>query len=290
MGSTGKGILAMCGGVFCMAAGDAVTKGLGADHSAVQIVFFRSLVSLPLVVLIAHRFGGIHKLSTRRPGVHLLRGLFATGSVYCFVIGLGMLPLADLTAIGFVAPLLVTLLSWPLLGERVATIPLVAVLLGFIGVLVVARPSGGLEPGVLVVLCAAACYAMTMITTRRYGLREYLWAMVFYALLMPFLVSLVLLPFFWTTPSLYALPGFALSGVLGIGAMLLLTLAFRQAPAALAAPFDYTALIWAVLFGWLFWNEVPDLIALAGTVLIIGSGLLVAYHDRRTSLKRRPSS
>ncbi|XKE45335.1 DMT family transporter [Halomonas organivorans] len=291
MSSSLKGILFMCGGVLCLALGDALTKWLGETHSPLQIIFFRTLVSLPLIALIARYNGGLRTLATRRPGVHLLRGLIFAATMICFMWGLTLLPLAETTAIAFAAPLFVTLLSVPLLGERVDRPTLLATALGFMGVLVVVRPGGeSFQPGALVVVAAAVFYALTMITARRYGAREHLWAMVFYTTLVPLLVSAGTLPWVWQTPAPWHWPAFVVAGFLGVGAMTGLTLAFRYAPAALAAPFDYTALLWAVLLGWWFWDEVPDLWVFVGGTLIIVSGLAIAYHERRTSLNRRPAS
>lgn len=286
-----KGIGSMCLGVLFLALGDAVSKWLGEVHSPLQIMFFRSLVSLPLIAALAYASGGLRKLGTRRPGVHLLRGLIYTGTMGFFVLGLTLLPLAEATAIAFVAPLFVTLLSLPVLGERIERPVLVASLIGFVGVVIVIRPgSSALNAGALSMLAAALCYALTMVTARRYGAREHLWAMLFYVALIPMLISAATLPWVWQTPQGSEWVGFIGSGVLGVGAIAFITLAFRHAPAAVAAPFDYTAMLWAVLLGWWFWGELPDLWVWVGSVLIIGSGLAVAYHEQRTTLKRRPSA
>ncbi|MEQ5819724.1 DMT family transporter [Halomonas sp. SCS19] len=291
MGSSFKGIGFMCLGVLCLALGDAISKWLGEVHSPLQIIFFRTLVSLPLIMLLAHQGGGLRTLSTRRPGVHLIRGLIYTGTMGCFVLGLTMMPLAEGTAIAFAAPLFVSLLSVPLLGERVSVPVVLASLVGFAGVLVIVRPgSEGISLGALSMLGAAVFYALMMITARRYGAREHLWAMVFYMTLVPFVVTGVALPLVWQVPALEHWPAFLMSGVLGVGATAFITLAFRHAPAAIAAPFDYTAMLWAVLLGWMIWDEVPDLGVLIGGTLIIASGLAIAYQEGRTSLKRRPSA
>ncbi|MAY71852.1 MAG: EamA family transporter [Halomonas sp.] len=291
MGSSFKGIGFMCLGVLCLALGDAISKWLGEVHSPLQIIFFRTLVSLPLIMLLAHQGGGLRTLSTRRPGVHLIRGLIYTGTMGCFVLGLTMMPLAEGTAIAFAAPLFVSLLSVPLLGERVSMPVVLASLVGFAGVLVIVRPgSEGISLGALSMLGAAVFYALMMITARRYGAREHLWAMVFYMTLVPFVVTGLALPLVWQAPALEHWPAFLMSGVLGVGATAFITLAFRHAPAAIAAPFDYTAMLWAVLLGWMFWDEVPDLGVLIGGTLIIASGLAIAYQEGRTSLKRRPSA
>lgn len=286
-----KGIAFMCLGVLCLALGDAISKWLGAVHSPVQIIFFRTLVSLPLIMLFAHFAGGLRLLGTRRPGVHLVRGLIYAGCMGCFILGLTLMPLAEGTAIAFAAPLFVSLLSVPLLGEKVTLPVLGASLLGFVGVLVVVRPgSDGISLGALAMLGAAVFYALMMITARRYGGREHLWAMVFYMNLVPFIIAALCLPLIWTTPEASHWPGFLVSGIFGVGATACITQAFRYAPAAIAAPFDYTAMVWAVLLGWIFWGEVPDIWVLLGGTLIIGSGLLIAYQEGRTSLKRRPTA
>ncbi|WNL42095.1 DMT family transporter [Halomonas sp. PAMB 3264] len=291
MSTSLKGILSMCLGVLFLALGDAISKWLGETHSPVQIIFFRSLVSLPLIALLAHFAGGLRKLATRRPGVHLLRGLIHTATMTCFIIGLILMPLAEATAIAFVAPLFVTLLSVPLLGERIDRPVLAASLLGFAGVLVVVRPGGdAFHIGALVLIGAALFYALTMITARRYGSRESFWALVFYMTLVPMLLTGAMVPFVWTTPEPIHWLGFLASGLLGVAATAFITLAFRHAPAAIAAPFDYTALLWAVLLGWWFWGELPDRWVWIGSALIMASGLWIAYHDRRTTLKRRPTA
>lgn len=285
-----KGMGYMCIGVLFLALGDAVAKWLGEVHSPFEIIFFRTLVALPLIAVLAHFGGGLRTLGTRRPGVHLLRGFIYTGTMGFFVLGLTMLPLAEATAIAFVAPLFVTLLSVPLLGERIARPVLAASALGFVGVVIVVRPGGdAFNAGALSMVAAALCYALTMITARRYGGRESFWALVFYISLVPMLVAAATLPWVWRMPDPWHWPAFLAAGILGVGSTGFITLAFRYTPAAIAAPFDYTALIWAALLGWWVWGELPDIWVLAGSVLIISSGLAIAYHDRRTSLNRRPS-
>lgn len=291
MSSSLIGIAYMCFGVLCLALGDAVAKWLGETYAPVQIIFFRTLVALPLIVTIAYFNGGLRTLATRRPGVHLLRGLFSSGAMFCFILGVSLLPLAEATSIAFAAPLFVTLLSGPLLHERVERLPLFASLIGFVGVLIVVRPgAAGFQLGALVVVGAAICYALLMITARRYGARERLWAMVFYVILVPLVISALLLPLYWRPPQAVHWLGFIGAGVLGVGAMSCITLAFRHAPASLAAPFDYTAMVWAVLLGWWVWGEVPDLWVYVGTGVIIGSGLMIAVHERRVAIEARPSA
>lgn len=290
MSSTLRGIVYMCLGVLFLALGDAVAKWLGESYAPVQIIFFRTLIAIPIIMVIAHSNGGLRTLGTGRPWLHLLRGLIATAIMFSFILGLTLLPLAEVTAIAFAAPLFIALLSVPLLGERVEPLPLIAAFVGFAGVLIVVRPgAAGFQVGALVVLIAAICYALLMITARLYGGREHLWAMVFYVTLIPLIISALLLPLSWKPPQLVHWLGFISAGVLGVGAMSFITLAFRHAPASIAAPFDYTAMVWAVLLGWLFWGELPDTWVYVGSAVIIASGLLVAFHERRLSIKARPT-
>jgi drug/metabolite transporter (DMT)-like permease len=220
-----------------------------------------------------------------------VRGLIATVTMFCFILGLTLLPLAETTAIAFAAPLFVALLSVPLLGERVSRVALAASLLGFGGVLIVVRPgAAGFQWGALVVVGAAICYALTMVTARRYGSRERLWAMVFYVTLVPLVISALLLPWFWSPPAPLHWLGFAVAGVFGVGAMTFITLAFRDAPASLVAPFDYTAMLWAIGLGWWLWGEIPDVWVYVGAAVIVASGLIIAFHERRVAIKPRPSS
>ena len=168
---------------------------------------------------------------------------------------------------------------------------LVASLVGFVGVLIVVRPGGdAFQLGAMIMLAAAVFYALMMVTARRYGANEHLWAMVFYMTAVPLVLTGLSLPWVWQTPHPWHWLGFAASGVLGVGATAFITLAFRHAPAAIAAPFDYTAMLWAVLLGWWFWGELPDVWVWVGSALIMCSGLAIAYHDRRTTLKRRPTA
>ena len=176
-------------------------------------------------------------------------------------------------------------------GERIDPPVLIASLVGFAGVLIVVRPGGdAFQLGTLTLLGAAFFYALMMITARRYGAREHLWAMVFYMTLVPFIITATELALGLANPRALALAWHFRLGFLGIGATAFITLAFRFAPAAIAAPFDYTAMLWAVLLGWWFWGELPDLWVWVGSVLIMGSGLAIAYHDRRTTLKPRPTA
>lgn len=284
----GLGIATMLAGVFALATMDAMAKWLAASYSVAQVVFFRSLFAIPLILLLAHASGGLRLLvKTKHPWVHLARGLVAAVATFAFFTSLRYMPLAEAWAIAFAAPLIVTALSWPLLGERVGWRRWAAVLVGFLGVLVVVRPGmATFQPAALLALVTAMGYGLILITARKYAPSESTPTLVFYTTVVPLVAAAAFLPAQWQTPEAFDWVLFAGMGLLGGAAMLLLTQAFRLAPAAIVAPFDYTALIWSVGWGWLIWNELPDAYGWVGAALVVTAGLYVVH--RETRLARRP--
>ncbi len=275
------GIASLCAGVFCLACGDALAKALGAHYSTVEIVFYRMLVSLPLIAVIGITADGLRVLHTRHPWAHLLRGCLATGAAYLFIASLVLLPLAEATAIAFASPLFVTVLSVPLLGERVGWQRWGAVVVGFLGVLAIVRPgTGGLQLATTLPLGSALLYALLMLSARRMR-SENIWTTMGYMTLVPLLVSAILIPWFWRAPVLAHLPAFFALGVVATMAWTFITLGFRLGSAAVVAPFDYTGLVWATLLGWLFWSEIPGPWAFIGALAIMASGIFLAYQETR---------
>lgn len=274
------GIATMCAGVFCLTVNDAIAKWLGQFYPVAEVAFFRMLFALPMITVIGILVSGRRALRTARPLAHLGRGLLATLATFSFFYGLTLLPLAETTAIAFSAPLFVSLLALPLLGERLAGGDWAAVVIGFVGVLLVVQPgTAAFQFGALAPLVAAVSYALLMLTARMLGHGESIWATMFYATLVPLLVSAALLPWFWETPAWRHLPVLFALGAFGGAAMSLITQAFRIGPAAVVAPFDYTGLLWAVAFGWLFWRELPGPWAAAGALLIALCGVYLAWRN-----------
>lgn len=286
------GIAAMLAGVFCLATMDALAKFLGESYPVAQVVFFRTLFALPLVLLLARLSReGLGGLRTRRPWLHLMRGGLTTVAILCFFTALTYMQLAEVWTIALAAPLIVTALSVPLLGEPVGWRRWSAVTVGFLGVLIVVQP--GLEafqPAALIALLAAVCYALILVTARKFAASENTPSLVFWSSLVPMLVTGAVLPFQWTAPAGGDLVWFVVIGLLGGAAMLLLTQAFQLAPAAVVAPFDYTAVVWSVGWGWLIWQDVPRPTTWAGGALIVAAGLYVMHREARVGRgpRRRP--
>ena len=277
------GIASMVAGVFCLATMDALAKFLGEGYPVMQLVFLRSAIALPLLLAIAWvSEGGFAGLRTRRPWVHVARSGLVALAIFTFYTALTYLPLAEVTAIAFAAPLIMTALSHPLLGERVGWRRWSAVLVGFLGVLIVVKPgTAAFQPAALIALAAAFFYALMLMTARKFAPSESAISLVVWSTAGAGLVAGALMPFAWTPVAAADGGWFLALGGLGAVTMLLLTRAFHLAPAAVVAPFDYTALIWALGYGWLIWGEVPAPTTWAGAAVIAGAGLYVTHRESR---------
>ncbi len=267
---------------FMFASHDAMSKYLSGFYPIILIVWARYLVHTLLMAGIFLPQSGLRVLRTRRPLLQVLRALCLLGVSLLFTTGLMFMPLAEATSVIFLAPLLVTALSGPLLGERVSIGQWVAVSVGFMGVLIIVHPGGDLfTPAVLLPLSAALCFSLYQLLTRRLSTVDSATTSNFLAGLVNTLVMSALVPFFWYVPSFqHGLMMLALGG-LGMGAHLLLTHAFRHAAPALLAPFGYVQIVFAGLLGLLIFGHTPDLTTLAGILVICLSGLAAAWQNRR---------
>lgn len=282
--SNGQAIAVMCLGILCLVMNDAMAKWLTVDYSPIQIIFLRHLLALPMIAAVVLVLGGRAALRSRHLGVHALRGLFLVGGATCFFLGLKFLPLAEATSLIFAAPIFVTALSVPLLGEQVGWRRWAAVIAGFAGVLIIVRPGAeAFQPASLIVVGAALFYALIMISARWIDRDESFWTMMFYFVLFPGLYTGLGVFAVWQPPQASHLPLFLGMAVFGTLGMALISQAFRLGAAAVVAPFDYTALLWASLLGWMVWNEIPELWTYAGAAVIIASGIYIVVRETRLS-------
>lgn len=276
------GVALMTGGVACLSVNDAIAKALTEHYSPVQILFLRNLIALPVAALLAAWMGGSGALRSHGPLAHLVRGIIWLCAATLFFTGLSHLGLAEATTLVFAAPVFITALSALLLKERVGWRRWSAVLVGFVGVLVVVRPgSAAFQAAALLPVATALFYAALMISARWVDRRDSVWTLMLYLVGAGALFSGLVSPLVWTEvrgEDLWLFLAIALFGTAGMTAM---TQAFRFAPAALLAPLDYTALIWATMLGWLIWSEVPDLATYLGAGIIILSGLFIVFRERR---------
>lgn len=262
-----------------------------------EIGFFRQIVSLLPIGLVMSRQGGVAMLRTRRPFGHLFRGATGNLAMVPYILSLAWLPLADATTLTFASPLFVTALSVPLLGEAVGLHRWVAVLVGFVGVIIMTHPSlawfasgtalgagAGAGMGVL----AAFLSALMMITIRQLGRTEAPVTTVFYFALIGCVIFGSTLPFVWVLPTGGEWGGLAAIGLIGGASQLVMTHAYRNAPAAALAPFTYSSILWGTMFGYLIWAELPGRRMLAGALVVIASGLYIVYRETRR--RARPNA
>ena len=289
--SAAAGIACVAGGIFFLTLSDANAKWLGAHYNPLQILFLRALIALPFVTALALWLSGRRVLRTTHIGLHLTRGAINVVSACCFYLGLRALPLAEATAIAFAAPLFVTALSVLILKERVDGKRWLAVLAGFIGVLIVVRPgTETFQAATLLPLTTALLYAVMMITARGINRAEGMLTTTFYIVVGQVVCSAVALPWVWREPALEHLPYFGAIALFSTLGLALITQGFRIGPASVVAPFDYTGLIWATILGWLIWREAPDAYAYLGAVFIAGSGVYIAVREARGKSRRRAAS
>jgi S-adenosylmethionine uptake transporter len=301
------GILLIILGMTCITVNDMMIKLLSGGYPLHQMVFLRSAIGICFSLTFVQMEGGFRILRTDKPLLHLSRGLLLVISNLSFFAAIAVLPLADATALFFVAPLFITLLSIPILGEKVGIRRFMAVFVGFLGVLVMQQPWASETPGMaerwvlLLPVLAAFTYALCQILTRRLGVASKASAMAVYIHGTFILVSagfwlvagdgrfasgidnasLQFLLRAWRWPDdgdwyLFGALG-ALSGIIGYS----ISQAYRLAPPVAVAPFEYVAMPLAVLWGWLIWDYLPSVEILAGIGLIIGAGLYVFLRERQ---------
>ncbi|UWR23055.1 DMT family transporter [Sulfitobacter sp. S190] len=299
-------------GVLAISINDMLIKQLSGGYPLHQIVFLRSAIALLFSLVFLQFEGGFAALRTDVPLQHLLRGLLIVVANMTFFLALGVLPLADVTALFFAAPLFITLLSIPILGERVGPVRLTAVVIGFVGVLIMQRPWQGEDTlmvsrvVLMLPVLAALAYALNQLMTRRLGAKAPAAALAIYIQVSFLVVSVafflaagdgrfapeggnatlqfLLRAWIWPTPDdMWVFIGLGVNGgFIGYS----LSQAYRLADAATVAPFEYIGLPLAVLWGYLFFGDLPTWEVWTGIALIIASGLFVFFRERTEA--RRP--
>ncbi|QEL25580.1 DMT family transporter [Bosea sp. F3-2] len=261
---------------------DASAKWLGQSMNPLQVVFARYAGSMILVLALINPWTHPGVLRTKRPWLQWGRSLLLLGSTALNFIALRYLQLAETISIMFAAPLLVALVSGPLLGEWPGPRRLAAIAVGFLGVLVVTRPGvGGMHPAALLSVLGCFCFAFYALSTRVLSGHDSSETTMIYSGAAGTLATIPLLPWIWETPQglLPWLLMFAVGALGGFGHWLLI-LAHRLAPATVLAPFIYSQIVWMVLLGWLVFGQWPDRWTFAGAGIVIASGLYLLYRER----------
>ena len=279
----GFAVLLMLGATLCFAALDATSKHLSKTYPIPMMVWGRYTFHCLMMVIFLAPSMRLQLIATSRPVAQIVRALMLTGTTGFAMTGFSLMPLAESTAFLFVTPLVVVILSHWLLKESISGGHWIAVIAGFCGALLIARPGGALNlQGVLWMSLAAACYAIYQIQTRQLSPSENTVTMLFYTALVGTVSMTLAAPLYWGGP----MPGWidaaliASLGLYGGTGHLMLTRAFRYAAASFLSPFLYAQLIWAMLLGALFFQHLPDALSIAGMAVIAASSLSIALSER----------
>ena len=261
---------------------DVTMKQLVATYPAMQVTFMRGLASLPLLITAIAVFGQLKDLKPRRWGLHLARGLLSVVTLWGFIYSVSMLSLADAYTIFMSAPLLITALSVPFLGEKVGIKRWMAVLVGICGVILVLNPSGAslITIGGIAALVSALGYAISALTIRILSKTDTGAATVVWALTIMTVISGLWSWSGWipiASKDWLWILGLGISGALG---QYFITEAFRRAPPPVIAPLEYTALAWGLFFDWVIWATAPSARMLTGAGIIVASGIYVIHRER----------
>lgn len=292
------GMLSVAAGVSAFSVQDVIVKALSGTYPVHQIVVLRSLVALPLLFGVALAESG-GRLRIHRVGLHLVRGLFLYVSYTTYYLALARLPIADTVALTFTVPFFVTSLGIPILGERVRARSWVAIAIGFLAVLLIARPGFGLfEPAALLPIVSALTYSISALLARRLGSTEGGGALALMATAVYFIagtltalslagveipsgahdsVRFLLNPWIW--PRAFDLGLLVACGFIAAFGFFCLGQGYRLAEANRVAPFEYAALPWGILWGYLFFDNVPDALTIIGAAVIVSAGLYTVRQE-----------
>ena len=277
-----RAILAMVTAVGLFSFMDAGMKWLAPHYPPMQVAALRGLASAPLVFLWAVATAPAVSLVRVRWSMHLLRGVLSISMLASFAYALKRLPMADAYTLFFVAPLLITALSAPLLGEKVGAMRWAAIAVGLVGVVVAMRPTGQgwMSLGSLAAIGSALGYSLSAITVRVLGKSDSTQSMVLWMTVMVGLGAGLLAWPAWRPIAVEHWPAIAVVGIAGALAQYAVTIAFKLGEASAIAPFEYTALAWGVLLDWLLWQTLPDRYVFVGAGIIVASGIYLIRHER----------
>jgi drug/metabolite transporter (DMT)-like permease len=277
-----RGILVTLAAMLLFGLMDAASKFLSTRYPVPQILWLRYVFTVPLLLLVLAPGGLAGRLRSARPGLQVGRALLLVVEIGLVVWCFGQLPLADVHAVLALTPLAVTVLSVPLLGERVGPRRWAAVGAGFLGVLVILRPGlGVVHPAALVALASVLLYALYQVLTRMAGRVDAAETSLLWQLVVGSLALSLVVPFAWRTPDAGHWPLFVVVAALGGLGHYCMIKALQLTPAVIVQPFSYTLLLWAVVIGYVGFGDLPDRWTLLGAALIVAAGTYTAAREHR---------
>ncbi len=288
-----SGIGFMTLGIASFSLMDAIGKSLVSVYSTFQILAVRSTMVTLVLLAVMPVFGGRSTVASRQPWAHSARSLCSVVAFFFFFTAVRFLPLADAVAVAFGGPFIVTALAVPLLGEHVTARRWAAVAVGFFGMLLIVQPSGqGFRPAGLLVVASSVSYALMMIMTRwmhrRVRSQEKTFTFVFYTFAIQAASGWLGVAPVWRTMEIHDLGLVFAMGALALGGHIGITLAFQHAPVSVVAPFEYTALIWATLLGFVVFGEFPEAEVWLGVAIIVAAGLYTIRGENSEAEEQDP--
>ncbi len=282
-----RGILLQLTAVVFFALMGATAKAMGEGYGTAQVVFFRCWPALIPLLLYLPSQGGFSALKTKRPQLQAFRSIAGVIAMLCGFYALSQMAYADYVSLSYSAPLFGTIFAIILLREQVGWRRISAIAVGFVGILLVVGPSSDtFQPVAIFGLATAVIYGMVMVAMRKLGSSDSSAATNFYFTMTCLVVSGGLAIFDWKTPTVEDFFWLSLIGILGGIAQLLMTEAYRHAPTSVIAPFDYTGMVWAIVIGFIVFDQFPTVQVLIGTAVICGSGLFILHREITLGVKK----
>ena len=277
------GIVFMLVAIFVYSLTNVVVKSVAPHFPIMELVFFRNLFALiPAGIMVLRQRDTDHPLQATHIPYQACCGIVGTLGVAALFKSFELLPLADATCYAYASILFVTALSWPMLKEQVEGVRWLAVVIGFIGIIIMAKPTGAFfNQGLLYSLVFALVDAFVMLSSRKLAAGNKPGTIVFYFALFATIFSGLFMPFMWKTPAIDDVIRFAAIGLGGGTAQICVTQAYRYAKAGTLAPMIYSSMLWSVLFGYLIWQEVPTTNLWIGGAVIISCGLFIIYRENK---------
>ena len=276
-----KAITAMLLAVFCVTIMSVQAKLIGIEFNAVQITFARAIVVLILLMPLIYKLGGLDFLKTKKPFLHFFRGLAGLIGNVMFFLAYQRLPVADVTVISQAVPIFSCILAIIFLGETIGWRRWTAITIGFLGVIIAINPSVNIAVASLYALGGTLMWSSTIIFLRLLGSTEHPVKTVFYFMLVSALITSIFQPFLWKEPSFEVILLFIGIGVAAFLTQLLMTYALQKAPASIVSPFNYTGIIWAIIFDYIIWNAHPMFATIFGGIIITISGIYIFKREAK---------
>ena len=276
-----KAITAMLLAVFCVTIMSVQAKLIGIEYNAVQITFARAIVVLILLMPFIYKLGGLNFLKTKKPFLHFFRGLAGLIGNVLFFLAFQRLPVADVTVISQAVPIFSCILAIIFLGETIGWRRWTAITIGFLGVIIAINPSVNIAVASLYALGGTLMWSTTIIFLRLLGSTEHPVKTVFYFMLVSVLITSIFQPFLWKEPSFEVILLFIGIGIAALLTQLLMTYALQKAPASIVSPFNYTGIVWAIIFDYIIWNAHPMFATIFGGIIITISGIYIFKREAK---------